>query len=116
MKIDIIENGFVGKATKLLQCFEISTISYDIRHEACDPIGTTLEDINACDLVFFCLPTSLNDNGSFSTKILEDSIKTISNPHKIVRSTVPIEFCDRTDAGRKTLNPIYLSVKFICKL
>lgn len=93
MKIGIIGNGFVGKATKLLECFEISTIVYDIRPEACQPLETTLEDINNCDLVFFCLPTPLNHNGMCYTKILEHSINTISNPHKIVRSTVPIDFC-----------------------
>ena len=95
MKIGIIGNGFVGKATKLLKCFEVIVIVYDIRPEACEPIETTIEDINNCDLVFFCLPTPLNHNGSCYTKILEDSINTISNPHKVVRSTVPIEFCKK---------------------
>ena len=55
MKIGIIGNGFVGKATKLLACFEISLIVFDIRPEFCEPLGTTLEEINKCDLVFFCL-------------------------------------------------------------
>ena len=95
MKIGIIGNGFVGKATKLLSCFEVIVIVYDIRADACEPLGTTLEDINNCDLVFFCLPTPMNHNGSCYTKILEDSIKSISNPNKIVRSTVPIQFCKK---------------------
>ena len=95
MKIGIIGNGFGGKATKLLGCFEVVVIIYDIRPDACEPLGTTLEDINNCDLVFFCLPTPMNHNGSCYTKILEDSIKSISNPNKIVRSTVPIQFCKK---------------------
>jgi hypothetical protein len=95
MKIGIIGNGFVGKATKLLACLEVSVIVYDIRPEACEPLGTTIEDINNCDLVFFCLPTPMNHNGCCYTQILENSIKSISNPNKIVRSTVPIQFCKK---------------------
>lgn len=95
MKIGIIGNGLVGKATKLLTCFEITTIIYDIRPEACEPINTTLEDINNCDLVFLCLPTPMNHNGCCYTKDLEDTIKIINNPHKIIRSTVPIDFCKK---------------------
>ena len=99
MKIGIIGNGFVGKATKLLACFEVSLCVYDIRPEFCEPLGTTLEDINKCDLVFFCLPTPMNHNGCCYTQILEESIKMISNPHKIVRSTVPIEFCKNNNCN-----------------
>ena len=40
MKIGIIGNGFVGKATKLLTCFEVLVIVYDIRPEVCDPFDT----------------------------------------------------------------------------
>jgi len=66
---------------------------YDIRPEACYPPGITLEDLdNECDLLFFCLPTPLNHDGTCYTKILEDMLARCSNPYKIVRSTVPVGF------------------------
>lgn len=86
MQIGIIGNGFVGKATKLLKSVSINVIVYDIRAEACEPLGTTLNDIELCDLIFICLPTPLNHDGKFYTKIIEDTISKINNPYKIIRS------------------------------
>jgi UDPglucose 6-dehydrogenase len=148
MKIGIIGNGFVGRATRIfvknyfsehdhVEAFEVlpdtastpaksnsvmmygpTTVSapassqrerppffkrilfkpiqlyiYDIRPEACYPPGITLEDLDIeCDLLFFCLPTPLNHDGTCYTKILEDTIARCSNPYKIIRSTVPVGF------------------------
>lgn len=92
MIIGIIGNGFVGKATKLLQSPSIKILVYDIRPEACEPLNTTIEDIEKCDLVFYCLPTPMNHHGKCYTKLLEDSISTLKNPFKVIRSTVPVGF------------------------
>lgn len=71
----------------------IAIYIYDIRPEACYPPGITLEDLDSeCDLLFFCLPTPLNHDGTCYTKILEDTLARCSNPFKIVRSTVPVGF------------------------
>lgn len=137
MKIGIIGNGFVGRATRIFaknyfsendDCVSlpdtattpppppaakpsaapqratppffkrlffkpISICIYDIRPEACYPPGITLEDLDReCDILFFCLPTPLNHDGTCYTKILEDTIARCSNPYKIIRSTVPVGF------------------------
>jgi UDPglucose 6-dehydrogenase len=53
----------------------------------------TLEQLDReCDLVFLCLPTPLNHDGSCYTKILEDTIARCSNPYKVIRSTIPVGF------------------------
>jgi UDPglucose 6-dehydrogenase len=71
----------------------IEVYIYDIRPEACQPPGMTLEQLDSeCDLVFLCLPTPLNHDGSCYTKILEDTIARCSNPYKIIRSTIPVGF------------------------
>jgi UDPglucose 6-dehydrogenase len=71
----------------------IEVYIYDIRPELCHPKGVTLEDLDReCDLLFFCLPTPLNHDGSCYTKILEDAIMRCSNPYKIIRSTIPVGF------------------------
>jgi UDPglucose 6-dehydrogenase len=71
----------------------IEVYIYDIRPEACQPPGMTLEKLDSeCDLVFFCLPTPLNHDGSCYTKILEDTIARCSNPYKVIRSTIPVGF------------------------
>ena len=94
MKIGIIGNGFVGKATKLLKCDAITILVYDIRTDACEPLGTTLDDMETCDLVFLCLPTPINHNGCCYTDILTDVVSKLSNPYKVIRSTVPIGYSE----------------------
>jgi len=137
MKIGIVGNGFVGKATQIFaklpemeelpytesdthiynvnQCqnnkdnfypfyrrsrntnmVKIDVMIYDIRAEACVPVGVTLEDLDReCDLLFFCLPTPLYYDGSCYTKILEESISKCKNPYKIIRSTIPVGFSEK---------------------
>lgn len=97
MIIGIIGNGFVGKATKLLKSPSINILVYDIRPEACEPPGTTLEDLEKCDLVFYCLPTPMNHHGKCYTKLLEDAIPKLKNPFKVIRSTVPVGFSQSMD-------------------
>jgi UDPglucose 6-dehydrogenase len=103
MKIGIVGNGFVGKATQILGRFKSDKVSatcvdvlvYDIRPEACIPPNVTLSDLeSACDLIFFCLPTPLNHDNSCYTTILEETIANIHHPFKVVRSTVPVGFSE----------------------
>jgi UDPglucose 6-dehydrogenase len=101
MKIGIIGNGFVGRATQIFAknydaLYEFTPIIvyiYDIRPEACDPPGITLEELDReCDILFFCLPTPLHHDGSCYTRILEETLARCSNPYKVIRSTVPVGF------------------------
>jgi nucleotide sugar dehydrogenase len=103
MRIGVIGNGFVGKATSLLECKDIDLIVYDIVPEICRPIGTTLYDICKCDLVFISVPTPMNKNGSCHLNILKNvisDIRKIQNKlnieHLIIvnRCTVPVGTSD----------------------
>ena len=96
MKIGIIGNGFVGKATHLLKNDELDIVVYDIVPDLCIPIGTTLNDItNKCDIIFISVPTPMNNDGSCYLNILEslvNDIKKLVDLNKsliVIRSTVP---------------------------
>ncbi len=93
--IGIVGNGFVGKATKLLKSKSININVYDIRPEACEPLGTQLSDLEKCDIIFYCLPTPLNHDSSCYTKIIEDAVTQLKNPFKVIRSTVPVGFSQK---------------------
>lgn len=102
MKIGVVGNGFVGKATSILACPNVKLIVYDIVPEACSPLGTTLEDICKCDLIFVSVPTPMNKDGSCHTNILESVISNINNlkingelPPIVNRCTVPVGTSDR---------------------
>lgn len=96
MKLGVIGNGFVGKATRLLKNKDIEIIAYDTNHLLCDPYGVTLEDITHCDVIFISVPTPMKANGQCHTQIVENVVeslqKYINLDEKIVilRSTVPV--------------------------
>jgi len=96
MIVTVIGNGFVGKATNLLHNDNVIVWFYDIVPELCNPINLTFDTINKqSDIVFICVPTPMNVDGSCNTKIVESVLKKLNHPCVILRSTVPIGFADR---------------------
>ena len=95
MNIAIIGNGFVGKATNILENKNVELVIYDIDPNLCVPVGTTLKDICNTDIVFISVPTPMNSDGSCHIGILEsvvNNIKEICDLNKnliVIRSTVP---------------------------
>ena len=98
MKIGIIGNGFVGKATTILECIDIEIVIYDINPELCKPINTKMTDLLDCKIIFISVPTPMKSNGQCYTKIIEDIIKDLEilkyNNHILLRSTVPVGTSD----------------------
>jgi nucleotide sugar dehydrogenase len=112
MHIGIIGNGFVGKATQLIDNKNIKMLVYDIVPEKCIPPNLTLNDLVICDIIFIALPTPMNKNGSCHLDIIKnviEELKTIININTfiVLRSTVPPGTC-------KSLGPnIYFMPEFL---
>lgn len=95
MNVLIIGFGFVGKATYLLKNIDVNIYVYDINRELCIPKDIILEDVvKQVDLVFISLPTPLNIDGTCYTKLIDDTLKKIKHEYIIIRSTIPIGYCD----------------------
>lgn len=98
MKIGIIGNGFVGKATKQLKCSDIEILAYDINPEICEPLGLKLTDMNMCDVIFISVPTPMNKDGSCYLNIIHSVLQDLRNINYnkfiVLRSTVPAGTCD----------------------
>ena len=101
MKIGVIGNGFVGKATQILKSESISILVYDIDPLKCIPKNITIEDITKCDLIFICVPTPMTEEGSCHLGIIENVINELKNycnfdnTNIIIRSTVTPGTCDK---------------------
>tara|TARA_B100001094_G_scaffold316877_1_gene358629 strand:- start:1143 stop:1958 length:816 start_codon:yes stop_codon:yes gene_type:complete len=78
MKLGIIGNGFVGSATQILKNDNISTIVYDKDPLKCSPEKTTMKEIVECDIIFICVPTPMNEDGSCNLNIVESVIKDLN--------------------------------------
>ena len=95
MKIGIIGNGFVGKATRQLECKDIQILSYDINPELCIPKGINLVDITSCDIIFISVPTPMNIDGSCYLGIIENVVSELkkhinfNESYVVLRSTIP---------------------------
>jgi len=98
ISIGIIGNGFVGKATSLFENTNTNLYIYDIDHLKCKPLGTTLEILSKCDIIFVCVPTPSLADGSCNISIVEKVVAQIYyfNPlcNIVVRSTVPSGTCE----------------------
>lgn len=98
MKIGIIGNGFVGKATYQLMCDDIDILAYDINPELCYPKSLIFTDLNNCELIFISVPTPMNNDGSCYLEIINivlNNLKNINyNGFIVLRSTVPVGTSD----------------------
>jgi len=98
MKIGIIGNGFVGKATSHLECKDINILAYDINPESCKPLGITINDMTSCEIILISVPTPMEKNGSCHLNIIESVLNNLKSiEYKgfiILRSTVPVGTCD----------------------
>jgi len=95
MQIGVIGNGFVGKATQLLKGNNINMLVYDIDPEKSIPKNLDINKLSSCDLLFVCVPTPMNKDGSCYLGMVKDAInncKKVVNTNKthiVLRSTVP---------------------------
>jgi nucleotide sugar dehydrogenase len=98
MKIGIIGNGFVGKATNQLKCKDIDILSYDINPDFCYPKGLTLNGMIDCEIIFISVPTPMDKDGSCHLNIVRSVLHDLQNVSYngfiVLRSTVPVGTSD----------------------
>ena len=111
MKIGIVGQGYVGTAIKVgfEPHYELETYDkFDEDKSTCD----LTELVETCEVIFVCVPTPMNEDGSCHTDIVESVIKeidTYANGLQIVviKSTVPPGTTDRLDKKYDGVNVIF---------
>ena len=85
--IGIIGQGFVGSAVyqKFKKFYKVNT--YDINKQLSN---SSYKETIKNDVIFLCLPTPTNNDGTCNVDIVEDEIKKIDSKQKtlIIKSTV----------------------------
>jgi UDPglucose 6-dehydrogenase len=112
MKIGIVGQGYVGTAIKVgfESYYELETYDkYDNSKSTCD-----LNDlVRECDVIFVCVPTPMNIDGSCHTDIVESVVKeidecySIENTIVVIKSTVPPGTTDRLQKKYKGVEVIF---------
>lgn len=97
-KIGIVGYGYVGKGTEILVSNPINDadiVVYDKDPSLCKPEGKCFDDLHGCMVVFVCVPTPMNEDGSCHTDIVSSVVCRLKghgiDPWRIIiRSTVPV--------------------------
>ncbi len=108
MKIGIIGQGFVGKAVyqKLKSFYSVYT--YDLIKQLCN--SSLDELIDNCSVIFTCVPTPMNEDGSCNTKILENLISNLNKKSTAIivnKSTIPPGTTEILNKKFKNINIIF---------
>lgn len=93
INIGIVGGGFVGKATAGFKNSKNAVFIFDLTPELCSPLGTTMQDIYKCQVVFVCVPTPMSKDGSCHTHIVESVVSDLKDHNVqniVIRSTVPV--------------------------
>jgi UDPglucose 6-dehydrogenase len=114
MKIGIVGFGFVGKALRNGLKNNIDCIEIDPK------LGTNLSDLknHEPDIVFICLPTPMNDDGTQNINLVKKIIQDIDRFDKdlliVVKSTILPKYVKEVSEIRNNLviNPEFLREKF----
>jgi len=111
MKIGIVGQGYVGTAIKVgfEPYYELETYDkYDESKTTCD----LKQLVWGCEVIFVCVPTPMNEDGSCHTDIVESVIKEINTYANglqivVIKSTVPPGTTDRLDKKYDGVNVIF---------
>ena len=108
MRIGIIGQGFVGNAVfqKFKHFFEILT--FDLDAKKCN---SNLKEISiSCDIVFICVPTPMNDDGSCDVTIVDRLLYELNELGKLIvvnKSTVLPGTTESFNMRYKSLSVIF---------
>ena len=115
MKIGIVGQGYVGTAVKSIfkKYYDVETYDIDVNKRTCNDIDELVEKSN---IIFVCVPTPMNKDGSCHTDIVESVVKdiddrvdlgNISKPIVVIKSTIPPGTTDRLHKKYKGVNVIF---------
>ena len=119
MKIGIVGQGFVGTAIKVgfEPHYELET--YDAFDES-KCTGNLADLVAKCEVIFVCVPTPMNKDGTCHTDIVESVVKRINSKRQgylrtalkhdtivVLKSTVPPGTTDRLHSKSRGLDVIF---------
>jgi UDPglucose 6-dehydrogenase len=120
MKVGIIGQGYVGTAIKVgfEPHYQVETYDkYDEDKSTCESLRDL---VGKCEVMFVCVPTPMNNDGSCHTDIVEEVVSDINEivletesypyhikPIVVIKSTVPPGTTDRLHSKSRGLDVIF---------
>ena len=90
--IGVVGLGYVGKAVEAIFSKKYKVESYDVKIDS--TCKTLKELVELSDVIFICVPTPMNKDGSCNTTIVESVIESVNHLNKnnlivAIKSTIP---------------------------
>jgi len=116
MKLGIVGQGYVGTAVKeiMSKYYEVETFDIDKTKRTCE---TLYELVNTTDILFVCVPTPMNKDGSCNIDIVEDVISDIVSAFGwkpgqdgkivVIKSTIPPGTTERLNNNYNYINLVF---------
>jgi UDPglucose 6-dehydrogenase len=112
MKIGIVGQGYVGTAIKIGFEPHYTVETYD-KYDGMKSTVQLPDMVEECKVIFVCVPTPMNEDGTCHTDIVESVIKEIDDckhehkPIVVIKSTVPPGTTDRLHKKYKSVDVIF---------
>ena len=106
--IGVIGQGFVGNAIyqKFKKYYDIKT--YDLDSSKCN---SSKEEVLKQDIIFVCLPTPMNQDGTCNISIVERAINDIDDTQlpklAVIKSTIPPGTTDKLNKKYSNLDIVF---------
>ena len=108
MNIGIIGQGFVGNAVYMKFKNFYNTLTFDLNKNLCN---STMDEIkSSCKIIFICVPTPMNRDGSCDTSIVESIINNLKEIDELIivnKSTIPPQSTENLNSSYKNLQIIF---------
>jgi len=111
MKIGIVGQGYVGTAIKVgfESYYDVETYDKYDKNKSTSDLSKMVE---RCNIIFVCVPTPMNRNGSCNTGVVESVVKEIDELSNrkiivVIKSTVPPGTTERLHKKYKNVNVIF---------
>ena len=116
MKLGIVGQGYVGTAVKEIMSNYYETNTFDIKKDcSCNSLRDL---VHKSDIIFVCVPTPMNDDGSCYLGIVEDVIKQINSMSEmytdiakykivVIKSTVIPGTTERLNKENKNIKIVF---------
>jgi len=114
MKIGIVGQGYVGTAVKTIFKKHYDVLTFDL-NRLLSNTETLHQLVNNSDIIFVCVPTPMNPDGSCNTDIVESVVGDINETVNagqdgkivVIKSTVPPGTTDRLNKENDNITVIF---------
>lgn len=109
VNIGIVGQGFVGSALKSKFENFFNVLTYDLKPGISN--SSIEEIVNNCNIIFVCVPTPMNEDGSCNIMSVDTVLKSLNKTSKknivVIKSTIPPGSTEKLNSNYKRIKVVF---------